>query len=103
MKQYWRFSTIVEKNRRAASQRKHETLVQRSAKSVAQNLSMFSPGALNYLPDHVLTLVVEEIMADPRVMVTVKDDAWDLFPVPMLQAIWDALYERSVLTIFSGR
>lgn len=99
MKEYEEFCRIVEGNRKAAFQRKHETLVERSARSVAQNLSRVSPEALGFLPDHVLSIVVEEIMADPKVLMTLKDDVWDVFPLAVLQAIWDSLYERCGLHV----
>lgn len=94
MPEYEEFCRIVEKSRRDAADRKHETLVQRSARSVARNLCRISPEAIVYLPDHVLGLVVDEIMANPKILVTLKDDIWDAFPLSVLQEIWDRLYQR---------
>lgn len=94
MKEYDEFCIIVEKNRISAANRKYETLVAISARSVSKNLHQISADALACLPDHVLDLVADEIMADPRVLTTLKDAVWDSFPIRTLQRIWDGLYER---------
>ena len=94
MKEYDDFCNIVEKNRIAAADRKYDTLAALCARSVAGNLSETSADGLACLPDHVLDLVTDEIMADPGVLTTLKDAVWDGFPIRILQRIWDGLYER---------
>ena len=94
MKEYDEFYNIVEKNRIAAADRKYDTLAAISARSVSKNLCQISANALACLPDHVLDLVADEIMADPGVLTTLKDNVWDGFPIRTLQRIWDGLYER---------
>lgn len=94
MKEYDEFCNIVERNRIAAADRKYDTLAAISARSVSENLSQISADALACLPDHVLDLVTDEIMADPRVLTTLKDSVWDGFPIRTLRRIWDGLYER---------
>lgn len=94
MKEYDEFCNIVEKNRIAAADRNYNTLAAISARSVSKNLGQISANALTCLPDHVLDLVADEIMADPGVLTTLKDNVWDGFPIRTLQRIWDGLYER---------
>ena len=94
MPEYEEYCRIVEKSRRDAADRKYETLVQRSAKSVARNLCRISPEAVASLPDHVLGLVIDEVMANPKILMTLKHDIWDAFPLLVLQEIWDRLYQR---------
>lgn len=97
---YAEFCDIVEKNRRGAADRKYETLVQRSAKVVAQHLSRIDAKSISGLPEHLLGLVVGEVLADPRVLVGVRHDVWDSLPLEALRGIWDGLYERSVTRPF---
>lgn len=84
----------MEKNRIVAADRKYDTLAAISARRISENLNQISADALACLPDHVLDLVRDEIMADPRVLTTLKDSVWDGFPIRTLRSIWDGLYER---------